>query len=640
MKFKSLFLCMLGAAVFVGCNNEIDNGGGDPNINPEGISTYATFSLNFPGASTYAGTETIPSEAVEKNVIDAAMYVYKWDGANTTAEAMAYVAENNLGNPRTVTMMVKNGIKKIFVAVNIGNTTTPLLDNNSGSFTYALYPDTGVDYTSQFTALNQILAATSSGFSRAAAISHPTTTVLGEFKADPLIRTLAGGAKTTASGVIASTGTFGSDAAFLMTNWDGPSDNNPAPNGIYTSDCLFTLQPNISAAASKLTTSDNYIVVGVQRAVAKVSFRVTANGATVNNSATYTGPYLSSENDGSKGQFTPWVDGSSRNIWSLGGINKRMTPFQVFAGSNNAVASPNYTLATGDTVHFTAIANLTVDNLSANWYGSYDNTRVFGTGQRYGTRGATVSIVKTAMATAGNNLHFSTANATGQTSAPFVTAFAPENGTEFPQWKAKGTYAVMGGLYKPENVLTGIQNPSVTTNPAEKGWNGVAPVVNQANSGLGTNPYMTLNYTGVGMDTLYYLTGAKVFIHGTDNLQKYYAWELKHDKDNATPSSSAIVAQKINEAAAANMLLAYFQGQCFYRVWIRDTGAANYEDEYLVRRNHVYDINITKIKGPGIADPNNIIGPGVIPDLDTFVTAEIKILDWHKVTTTYDVSYD
>ncbi|MDR3308621.1 MAG: fimbria major subunit, partial [Tannerella sp.] len=68
---------------------------------------------------------------------------------------------------------------------------------------------------------------------------------------------------------------------------------------------------------------------------------------------------------------------------------------------------------------------------------------------------------------------------------------------------------------------------------------------------------------------------------------------------------------------------------------------STYEDEVLVRRNHVYDININKIKGPGIGNPNSIIIPSpTVPELDTFVSAEIKILDWHKVSQEQEVSYN
>lgn len=646
MKFKSLFLGMLGAAFLVSCNNDVI----DPNPNPdidnptvEGESTHASFTLDFKKPSTYSGGAVIPSTTgYETNISDAAMYIYKWDGANMTAEAMAYIPEASLGGTagqvtgRTVTLMVKSGVKKIFMALNTNTGSTALLSNSGNTFTSK--PDTGIDYTTQFTALNWILHSTSStALTIGATIPTPAPGAVGTITArtgDALIQTLAGGSILRTNGLLFSTST--SSGFSLMTNWDGPDDRDTLGTNIYTSDCLFTLLPNISAADSK-NGPDNKLAIGVQRAYAKISLRITADGATTNASPAYAGPYLTSEEDGSKGQFTPWTV-SGNNVWALGGINKRMRPFQSFSGTQNAVASPNYALATGDTIHSQNPGN------SKDWYDSYDNSRVFGTALYY-TTANTVQNVRTNLETAANSLQFSPADGAV---ANLRFAMCTENGTEYPQIHDRGTFVVVGGTYLPKNILTGIQNPSVTTNPAEKGWNGAAPVANAASTGYDVNTYwsgLTYGAVGSGTDTLYYLVSNKVFVFGTDNLAKYYAWELKYDKDNATPAiSDPAIASAINTARASGNQLAYFQGNCFYRVWVKDAAAAkssSAQDEVLVRRNHVYDININKIKGPGIGDPNKIIVPGeIIPEMDTFVTAEIKILDWHKVSQEQEVSYN
>ncbi|HCC50877.1 MAG TPA: hypothetical protein DEQ30_01535, partial [Porphyromonadaceae bacterium] len=613
MKFKSLFLTMLGAAAIVSCNNDVigpDGGGpnGGPDTPLEGVDTYATIGLRK-SPITYAGDTVISATTIEQNVVDAAMYVYRWDGANMTAEAMAYLPKANLTSPPDLvadhmTVKVKSGTKKIFMALNIanGSAADPLLPVDD--FTTSVI-DTGVPYTTQFTVLNNILESTTAAYEVTSSPTVAVSTTAGELRtAKGLIQTLAGGSINTAKGVLYSTQSLDSDAAFFMSNWDGPKDSitGTIPSA-YTSDCLFVLLPNISAKNSK-TTGDNHFIIGVQRAVAKVSLRITAAGAT--SSSTATAPYYTSEEDGSKGHFKPWTEGvSGPAIWTLGGINKRTTPFQTFGGTSSAVASPNYSLA--DTVHFSAIKGSEVaDAVSIAWYSSYDNTRVYGTGHKYGTKLNTVDNVETAMKAAGNYLPLSTPDADGSTAKPFNTAFCTENGTAFPQWQSKGTYVIVGGEYTPKNVLTGINKPSVTTNPAEKGWNGSAPVANEANTGYDANTYPALSYETAGMDTLYYLVANKVFIHGSANLKKYYAWELKYDKDVDDPSSSSIVTNQINDAIDEGLMLAYSKARCFYRVWIKDPNAAvtsTYEDEVAVRRNHVYDINISKIKGPGIDDP-------------------------------------
>ena len=645
MKLKVFFLGMFAAAALMSCNNDVLIDGPDgPNRGLEGTgeSTHATFNLNFKGGKgTYAGSEEFSAEARETAVADAAVYIYKWDGANMAPEAMAYLtagsALGELGSPESVTLMVKNGWKKIFVACNIGHTPAPaLLVANGGAFTTAI--DTGVVLGTNFSALNQILYSTATNV----ALTAPASGTVNGGSAG-LIRALAGGSITQASGVLFSTtaysSTTGSESFCLMTNWDGPDDLNTGGYD-YPSKCLFELLPNISAATSKAG-GQNHVEIGVQRAFAKISLRITADNDIPSNSAT--APYYSSEEDGSKGRFTPWTNSSSESIWSLGGINKSTRPFQVFAGTQSAVASPNYALATGDTIF--SLTPTTSDL----WYDNYDNTRVFGTTKVYYTNSNTVANVKTTMETAGNNLALSPANAgTGTPAVPFNFAMCTENGTEFPQLHDKGTYVIVGGVYAPKNVLTDLDQSGVTTNAPEKGWNGATPVVNVSSTGYDVNTYFGLTYgaTGSGTDTLYYLVAEKVFIFGTENLHKYYAWELQLDKDETDPYNNvnAAVANAINIAKTNNALFGYYLGQCFYRVWVKDPQAAltsSAQDEVLVRRNHVYDINISKIKGPGIADPNSIIKPGEpIPELDTFVTAEINILDWHKVNQDAEVSYN
>ena len=650
MKLKLLFLGMLGAALLVGCNNDVidPNGGPDDPNNPnfKGKSTYASFSLNLPGnAATYAGEDEVAAVSEEKAISDAVMFIYDWDGANMTAEAMAFVnttadLTNGLATPH-VTMFVNSGDKKIFLAVNSGG-ATPIVENNGNISTFIAKPDSGIPYSTQFTAMNKILESTASGFN---AVSTLATTPVGtEGGSAGLIRTLAGGAGNATNGVLYSTTAYTTNTRFFMSNWDGPEDRIVGGLHNYTSDCLFTLLPNITAAQSKAAAvgSLNHIAIGVQRAIAKISLRITANGAT--SSSTAAAPYESSEGDGSKGRFTPWTVGGN-SVWGLGGIVKRSTPFQMYT-STGAVSAPNYDRSWGDSVHFDAIKSLAADNLSLKWYDSYDNTRIYGTGKIYGTTSNTVSIIKSTMQTAANSLQLS--NPDGVYGPTMRFAFAPENATEYPQMEDRGTYAIVGGEYRAQNWIGSITQAPVTSNPPYKGWNGSSYDVTFTNTNVYGTQYNAPTWVAGDNDTLYYISTDKVFIHGLVNLLAYYAWEKKQDANlgsalpqPVTAASAATLLKAsvpaidaVNDARAKNALFAYYQGQCFYRVWVRDyqyAQTSGYADEVLVRRNHIYDINISKIKGPGIADPNKIINPGPIPVLQTFVTADIKILDWHKV---------
>ena len=531
------------------------------------------------------GTRTLVNASMEESFIqDAVVYVYKWDGANTAAEAMCYVPNVN-GLTASVSIMVKSGNKKIYAAANTGG-SNPIVDNTA-SLPY------GNAFSSQFMMINNVLASTSSGYNKPATIQSSISSGT-EGGSEGLIKAMAGGAFNMPNGNLNTTTPYNSNTRFFMSNWDGPNIQVSQNETLY-SNCLFMVSPGIPLELSQTANlnTNNHYEIGLQRGIAKVSLRITADGGSTNETAGYAGPYLSKNDDGSKGRFTPWtVNGKA--VWALGGINKHMVPFQIFAGYNSVVASPNYSFTMADTIHKTnALAN-------TNWYGSYDNTRVLGTGKKYGTSLFSNADTKNAMLLPGNYTPIS--NASGIESDQ-VYAFSTENGTDFPQFMEKGTYLAIGGTYTPENVITGIQNPALTTNPAEKGWNGAAPVIHQANAGYNVNAYPNITYGAVnsGTDILYYLVGAKVFIHGTSNLHKYYAWELKYDKDSGNPEYSTIVAAKINEEISRNFILAYSHGECFYRLWVRDASAQNYEDEFLVRRNFIYDMKLDRINGPGMS---------------------------------------
>ncbi len=634
MKLKYLVPLFFIAVVLTNCNNDVSMDDDFGYNNKE--LTYATFNLTVGDAFTYGGADSVDASGYETSVHDAAMFVYKWDGASMKPEAMAYLPNAELGYPKALTLMASSGEKKIFMAVNINNSTSgPLLNANNGIVTTAV-KDTGVVLTSSdtFTALNWVIRANGLAFSTPANAQPARGTEGGS---SGLLRTLAGGSIRTSAGIMYTTMIPGADCYCaelycLMTNWDGPDDNSIISGKKSTSDCLFTLKPNITVEQSKKDTSTNNVKIGVQRGYAKISLRITADGARTNTNHNYRGPYESSEEDGSKGRFTVWQAGTPAvNVWSLGGINKQMYPFQSFRGTQQAVASPNWALSTGDTIHTANPSN------SAAWYDSYDNTRVFGHGKTYFTSANTVYRIKAAMTGYGNTSYLPNylplSPATGRLE-DLQFAMCTENGTEFPQIQDRATFVIIGGTYAPKNVITEVKRAGVTTNPAEIGWNGVASQPNVNNTGYNVNPYYQLQY-GSGKEYLYYLVSRKIFIFGRDNLEKFYAWELKIDRNSNTPATSVAVANAINNAVKAAEILSYYEGQCFYRLWVRDPGAkisSSVHDEVLVRRNHIYDINLNKIKGPGIEDPNIIIIPGhPVPEEDTFVTSEINMFDWKTI---------
>ncbi len=105
-------------------------------------------------------------------------------------------------------------------------------------------------------------------------------------------------------------------------------------------------------------------------------------------------------------------------------------------------------------------------------------------------------------------------------------------------------------------------------------------------------------------DTLYYIVSKKMFIVGMNNLLGYYAWGLGNepsapaDYSNFTSSTT----DAVQVAKDTNDLLAYVEGQCWYRIFIQDPNGSA-ADQNAVRRNHIYVVDIATIKGPGIADP-------------------------------------
>jgi hypothetical protein len=95
---------------------------------------------------------------------------------------------------------------------------------------------------------------------------------------------------------------------------------------------------------------------------------------------------------------------------------------------------------------------------------------------------------------------------------------------------------------------------------------------------------------------------------------------------------TSLTTDPVNALLANNQIMVYPGGQCFYRSFIRNPDASPSEINSVLR-NHIYVVDVTEIKGPGIDDPSDFVIPTSNPimALDTYVTAKVHVLDWHRV---------
>ncbi|MDR1115027.1 MAG: fimbria major subunit [Tannerella sp.] len=613
MKFKFLLLSMLGAAAVISCNNEsvIDGdkpGGGTVK---EGVPVYASFDFRLssdPGLrsnpTTYAGEEEVTSTLEEAQVANAAMFVYKFDGASTSPEFAIYVSGLSTaasGTGTKITMKATSGQKKIFLACNAGRVTgTPTSMLNGVT---ALETSSTVWGTS-YTDLNKTLDAASGG---GWAVNTPASGGFGT-KAEGLIKALARDALYGAA-----TPTYSGTNFMLMTNWDGPNDVSTGSADFYST-CLFTLTADVDSltsaggtptntpSAGEVLNATNSFNINVQRAFAKVTLKMGVTATTqVSPGPGFTANgYKGAVGEDQEGEFHPWTGSGTTAMWSLGNIPKATLPFQQYVGSS---VRDMYYLSTDDSA--------TVSSNYTNWTNHYDNSRVFPLSMgSYPLIGLTVTQVKDVMVAAGNN--------TGLDGYAYTT----ESARQHPVLQSQTPYVIIGGRYHPKRVLTAVSRANVSTAP---------PTLTYSDN---------YSWSPVGTDTLYYVASDKVFIAGKNLLLRYYAWQKGFepnanqtglDTDFGTPTILAI-----NNAKDSGDLLAYYEAQCWYRVTVQDPGATP-ENRVMVRRNHIYDVNISKINGPGIADPNDILTDKPVLELDTYVTASIYVLPWHRVKQNVEV---
>ena len=616
MKLKFLFLGMVAAAAMISCNNDVIENGPDNDtkgLPQEGLPVYASVYFdvfNGSGPSSRAGQSEVGASADEKLISNAAMYIYKFDGVSTSPQTYVYVTSI----ADTITMKATSGTKKIFVAVNIAQGTQALVNYTSPS-----------PLALSYDVLNNALYANSS----TTWDLLPSTALTPNFyKADGLIKGLA---KDEIFGN--QSGSYSGTYNMLMTNWDGPDDVAlSSPASIFESNCVFPLYPDIDSLTSRFPPSGalkpardsiNNFDISVQRAFAKVSLQLTVPAPSapvpaLDTVGDFSNDLYAAGDLSYKGIFQPWGvrrlagDIDATPIWILGNIHKETLPFQKYV--SGVIRDLNYD-KTNDSIPLDSAA-FGPFNM---WTTRYDNTRIFPfdatTINSYPNVNLTVGRVKAQMLLAGNFQYFTTPSP-GNT----YFAYTIENARKNPVAHDYGSYVVIGGRYNPEQIVTDIVRANLPSNP---------PTMTTA---TGYSKQLSAS------DTMFYVTADQIFILGEKNLIAYYAWykaeqptaDPNNDFGTLEPFDPALVA-RVNTLIRDNKIMRYMGGQCYYRVFIGDLDASAAEMR-AVRRNHIYAINIIKILGPGIDDPNEILIPGKpIDDLDTYVTARINILNWHQV---------
>jgi hypothetical protein len=185
------------------------------------------------------------------------------------------------------------------------------------------------------------------------------------------------------------------------------------------------------------------------------------------------------------------------------------------------------------------------------------------------------------------------------------------------------SFVLYSGQYKPNKYVTGVSNTGIVSESTAfpTSW----PTNNAVS---GENNINTMYF-------VYSFGESGLFFLGMNALQQYVCWVDLNLGVTGLPTD-AIVANRINALATTSGstqadLQAYYQSRCFYRGWIRDSGGTTAANKILIRRNHIYYISVTEIKGPGIGNPIDNIDPNPGLSADTYATAQIRIMNWHIV---------
>ena len=639
MKLNFFCIVLIAVAAIVSCNSRVEDNEPNDFIESTGKPTYIALDLSKDIINSYAGETSVKGFVDEKNIGNAAIFVYKWDGANMEPESYSFLS--TLTYP--VVMKITDGTKKVFVALNIGATGATLFDSIPPAIPTTPVDEGGI-WGVHFNDLNRTLWAAGNGSTAPGCSLIAPAPGSEEGTSAGLIKTLAGGSTTLSEGRLALI-TSGSsanitpraNAFYVMSNWDGPDDNVANNSADYPSTCIFTFDPDISKTDAP-THPQNSVKINVQLAVAKATLKFDPANLYSDGYS-----YLSEGDGGDKGYFTPWNAMTGvPGIFTAGNINKAATVFQKF--SNGSVADDNYQFIDSNP-----------GSLGGNddWYRNSDNTRVFGTGKRYLTSGNTVANIYNAM----------TGNQAGEPNSVRLgmdTLYLTENAQAYPAgFIDNSTYLFVGGKYNPRRWISDLQQAADPTNSPIIACNGVTiPPGTPSGAIFPGTDYAPVIYSlsPLSNDTLYFSFSFNTFFHGKNNIYKYYAWVEKRDTDtpynpgaglygagtSPTPETSAAVIDAVNSDIASGNLVAYYQGICFYRIFIVDYTANRNDERVLVRRNHTYDVIISNIAGPGNNDwsfqrmhyvcCNN--------ETESYGAFTISIDDQHKITQTVTVSYN
>lgn len=120
------------------------------------------------------------------------------------------------------------------------------------------------------------------------------------------------------------------------------------------------------------------------------------------------------------------------------------------------------------------------------------------------------------------------------------------------------------------------------------------------------------------------------------NVGKAKKW-YKYENGTYNPIS----AEKLNdELKNVQPALIYKDGMTYYWLDIKHLGKEGKQAEFGVVRNHIYDVNISKISGFGtpIYDPNqDFVVPEKPESVASYVYAQINILSWRVVKNDYEI---
>lgn len=121
-------------------------------------------------------------------------------------------------------------------------------------------------------------------------------------------------------------------------------------------------------------------------------------------------------------------------------------------------------------------------------------------------------------------------------------------------------------------------------------------------------------------------------------------YDKAHDQPDAKLTHYEAGAYNTKEAADAAVggnankkVVEFTNGKCYYRIALQDLSTNPTEAakdpvvKYTIRRNSSFKVEISKISGPGTADPGEVVDPNVPVEADSWMKATVTILPWAVV---------